>query len=56
MVHKRLLIEGDKGLLVQECLFDEFWEDTGGRIRALGVGELSVMICSIGFTCLCKTY
>ena len=23
-------------------MFDELWEDTSGRIRALGVGELSV--------------
>ncbi len=42
MVHKRLLKMGEKGQDVQECMFDELWEDTSGRIRALGVGELSV--------------
>jgi cytochrome b pre-mRNA-processing protein 3 len=42
MIHKRLMIEGKDGLLVQEALFDELWEDTSGRIRAAGIGEMSV--------------
>lgn len=42
MVHKRLLPEGKPGLLIQEALFDELWEDTCNRIRGQGVVELSV--------------
>ena len=42
MIHKRLLAEGDDGQRVQEGLFDELWEDTTNRIRAQGVGEMSV--------------
>lgn len=42
MVHKRLLSEGKQGLLVQEALFDELWEDTCNRIRGQGIVELSV--------------
>lgn len=42
LVHRRLLNEGKEGKLLQECLFDELWDDTCSRIRALGVGELSV--------------
>lgn len=42
MIHRRLLMENDKGRSIQECLFDELWEDSSHRIRALGVNELSV--------------
>lgn len=42
MIHKRLLKMGEKGQDIQECMFDELWEDTSGRIRNLGIGELSV--------------
>ncbi len=42
MVHKRLLQEGKQGLLVQEALFDELWEDTANRIRGQGIMEISV--------------
>ncbi|RYG62707.1 hypothetical protein EON64_17360, partial [archaeon] len=42
MVHKRLMQEGREGLRVQEALFDELWEDSSQRLRAQGVGELSV--------------
>ena len=42
MMHKRLIVEGKDGLLVQEALFDEVWEDTSNRIRGQGINELSV--------------
>lgn len=42
MVHKRLINEGKEGLLVQEALFDELWEDTSNRIRGQGITEISV--------------
>lgn len=42
MIHKRLMVEGKPALLIQEALFDELWEDTSNRIRAQGIGELSV--------------
>ena len=44
MVHKRLLSEdmGAQGRKIQECMFDELWEDTSSRIRGVGIGELSV--------------
>lgn len=49
-LHKRLLAEAELGtgskktakLLLQEELFDLFWNDTRSRIRALGVNELMV--------------
>ena len=44
MMHKRLITEGKDGLLVQEALFDELWEDTANRIRGQGINELSVSI------------
>lgn len=34
--------EGKRGLQTQECLFDEFWDETSKRIRAVGINELSV--------------
>lgn len=43
MIHRRLLKEGKPGLLVQEALFDELWENTSNRIRSVGVNELSVI-------------
>lgn len=43
MLHKRLLEEGSKdGLLIQECMFDELWEDTSNRIRSHNINELSI--------------
>jgi cytochrome b pre-mRNA-processing protein 3 len=42
MVHKRLMSEGDAGRKIQECLFDEMWEDTSARLRADGINELSI--------------
>ena len=42
MVHKRLIKEGNEGRLIQECMFDELWEDTCNRLRAIGINELSV--------------
>lgn len=42
MVHKRLLKAGPDGLRTQECMFDELWEDTCSRLRALGINELSI--------------
>lgn len=43
-MHKKLISEGDDGQLVQECLFDELWEDTSNRIRGAGINELSVCL------------
>lgn len=42
IINQRLLAEGKEGKLLQECLFEELWEDTCARIRGIGVGELSV--------------
>ena len=44
MIHKRLIMgdTGRQGKDVQECLFDELWEDTSSRIRHIGINELSV--------------
>ena len=42
MIHKRLIAEGKRGKQVQEAMFDELWEDTSNRIRAVGVNELSI--------------
>ena len=49
MVHRRLMAEGkgeqaEKALSIQECVFDEMWNDTSNRIRAAGINELSVCI------------
>lgn len=58
MVHRRLIVNdlGKEGNRIQECLFDEFWEDTSNRIRKLGIGELSVgFFYSISFFLDCKT-
>lgn len=49
-LHKRLMAESDAGigsqktanLLLQEELFDLFWNDTRSRIRSLGVNEIMV--------------
>lgn len=27
---------------MQECMFDELWEDTCARLRAIGINELSI--------------
>ena len=50
MVHRRLMAEGkegqaEKALSIQECVFDEMWNDTSNRIRAAGINELSVCTC-----------
>lgn len=42
IVHKRLLVEGAEGLRTQEAMFDELWEDTCARMRAIGINELSI--------------
>lgn len=42
IIHKRLLIEGAEGLRTQEAMFDELWEDTCARLRAIGINELSI--------------
>lgn len=42
MVNSRLVSEGKRGLQTQECLFDEFWDETTKRIRAVGIHEMSV--------------
>lgn len=44
MVHRRLLRcdKSSNGLTIQECLFDELWDDTSIRIRAAGINELSI--------------
>ena len=42
LVHNRLRSVGSQGKVMQEQLFDRFWEDTTTRIRTLGVPELTV--------------
>jgi len=48
LLHKRLISiskaseSKSLALKVQECLFDQLWEDTCSRIRAKGINELSV--------------
>ena len=42
LIHKRLLKEGKEGLKLQECMFDELWEDTCARLRAIGISEISI--------------
>lgn len=44
LVQRRLLLPdaGKEGVLVQEAMFDELWDDTTVRIRKLGVNELSL--------------
>ena len=42
MIHQRLLVEGSAGSTLQECLFDELWDDTAIRIRNVGIHEISV--------------
>lgn len=42
ILHKRLLNEQREGKLIQEALFDTFWNHTTARIRSLGINELSV--------------
>lgn len=44
MIHKRLLQEGKRGLLIQECLFDLLWDDTSVRIHEQGVGDFMVRL------------
>jgi len=43
-LHRRLIASKDKkqSLVLQEELFDIFWNDTQARIRAVGVNELTV--------------
>lgn len=47
MLHRRLIMLGGEGTLLDEALYDELWEETSRRIRALGVGEMSVNIVRI---------
>lgn len=42
LIHCRLLQEGSKGNILQECMFDELWDDTCIRIRSVGINELMV--------------
>ena len=44
IVQRRLLMPdaGKEGVLVQEAMFDELWDDTTVRIRKLGINELSL--------------
>lgn len=42
MIHRRLLQEGGAGNSLQECMFDELWDDTSIRIRNAGIAEISV--------------
>lgn len=42
MLHRRLLLEGSKGTTLQECMFDELWDDTSIRIRNAGIQEIMV--------------
>ena len=42
MIHRRLLKEGGAGNTLQECMFDELWDDTSIRIRNAGIAEISV--------------
>ena len=42
MVHHRLLREGEAGKLLQESLFDAYWENTTRRIRSTGIHELTL--------------
>ncbi len=42
MLHSRLLKEGTKGTMLQECMFDELWDDTCIRIRNAGINEIMV--------------
>ena len=42
MLHRRLLVEGNKGTTLQECMFDELWDDTSIRIRNAGIREMMV--------------
>lgn len=42
LVHRRLALEGDEGKVMQELVFDRFWEETVVRIRYLNVSELTV--------------
>ena len=42
MIHRRLLMEGSAGNTLQECMFDELWDDTSIRIRNVGIHEISV--------------
>jgi cytochrome b pre-mRNA-processing protein 3 len=42
MVHRRLITEGNRGTTIQECMFDELWDDTCIRIRNAGINEMMV--------------
>eukprot|EP01040_Poterioochromonas_malhamensis_P016899 gene16899-19297_t len=44
MVHKRLLTEGKRGLLVQESLFDTLWDNTSDRMYKKGIPEISALL------------
>jgi hypothetical protein len=42
MIHKRLLKEGQRGLTVQESLFDLLWDNTSDRMHKKGIPEISL--------------
>ena len=42
MIHRRLITEGSRGTTLQECMFDELWDDTSIRIRNAGIHEMMV--------------
>ncbi|TDH66665.1 uncharacterized protein CCR75_005188 [Bremia lactucae] len=42
LVHRRLALEGEKGKIMQELVFDRLWEETVVRIRYLNISELTV--------------
>ena len=56
MCHHRLLKEGKRGLLVQESLFDQLWDDTCNRIYKRGVPEISVLRIHTLFSSFCFFY
>jgi cytochrome b pre-mRNA-processing protein 3 len=42
LIHRRLIMEGNRGTTLQECMFDELWDDTSIRIRNAGIHEMMV--------------
>lgn len=43
LLRSRLIKIETTGIVLDEALFDEFWEDTSNRIRSLGVSEMMVI-------------
>jgi cytochrome b pre-mRNA-processing protein 3 len=42
LIHRRLITEGSRGTTLQECMFDELWDETSIRIRNAGIHEMMV--------------